>query len=75
MLKITLRAARVNAGYSQKEVAVMLGVSNKTICSWEKGETFPDAEQITALCKIYGISYDNINFLPNDSLKAKKRKV
>ena len=68
MLKITLRAARVNAGYSQKEVAVLLKVSNKTICSWEKGETFPNAEQIDALCKLYSISYDNIIFLPTNSL-------
>ena len=68
MLKITLKAARVNACLSQKEVADFLKVSNKTICSWEKGETFPSAEKIDALCKLYGISYDNLNFLPNDSL-------
>ena len=68
MLKITLKAARVNAGYSQKEVAKKLNVSNKTISSWESGETFPSAEKIGALCELYGISYDNINFLPNNSL-------
>ena len=73
MLRITLEAARVNAGYSQKEVAVLLKVSNKTICSWEKGKSFPNAEKINALCALYGISYDDIIFLPCDSLKAKKR--
>jgi transcriptional regulator with XRE-family HTH domain len=68
MLKITLAAARVNAGLTQKEVADRLGVSNKTICSWEKGKSFPDPQQIDILCELYGISYDNIIFLPNNSL-------
>lgn len=68
-IKITLEAARVNAGLSQKEAAKALNVSNKTLCNWEKGTSFPNAEKIDALCKLYGLSYDNINFLPNDSLK------
>ena len=68
-IKITLEAARVNAGLSQKEVADKLKVSNRTVCNWENGNTFPSAEKIDALCKLYGIPYDNINFLPNDSLK------
>ena len=67
-IKISLEAARVNAGLTQKEVAVELHVSNKTVCSWEKGKSFPDAGQIDALCKLYGMSYDNINFSPRDSL-------
>lgn len=67
-LKITLEAARVNAGLSQKEAAKRLTVSNKTLCNWEKGKTFPDANRIAALCKLYGISYDNIIFLHSDSL-------
>ena len=68
MLKITLAAARVNAGFTQKEVADMLDVSNKTICSWDKGKSFPAPRQIDMLCELYGISYDNIIFLPSDSL-------
>ena len=67
-IKITLEAARVNAGLSQKEVAKKLNVSNKTVCNWESGKTYPSAERIDALCKLYGLPYDNINFLPNDSL-------
>lgn len=67
-IKISLEAARVNAGLSQKEVADKLNVSNKTVCSWEKGKTFPSAEYIEALCTLYGLPYDNINFLPYNSL-------
>lgn len=70
--KITLEAARVNAGLTQKEVAEHIGVSNKTVCSWEKGLTFPSADKIDALCDLLGLPYDRINFLPNGSLKANK---
>ena len=34
-LKISLAAARVNAGLSQAEVADKLHVSNRTVISWE----------------------------------------
>lgn len=71
LLKITIRAARVNAGYSQNEAAIRLGVSNKTLGNWENGITFPPADKIPLICELYGVSFDNLNFLPNDSLKAK----
>ena len=69
MFRISLEAARVNAHLTQKAAAKHLGVSNNTIVSWEKGKTFPSAEKIDALCKLYGAPYDIINFLPSDSLK------
>ncbi len=64
MPKITLTAARVNAGYSQKEAAELLGISNKTLCNWENGKTFPDQPMIEKLCNLYGVTYDMINFAP-----------
>ena len=70
LVKISLRAARVNAGYSQKEAARLLNISNKTLGSWEKGITFPPVDKIPDICRLYGVSYDNLNFLPTDSLKA-----
>ena len=70
MIKITLEAARVNAGYTQKEAAELLHISNKTLQNWESGKSYPNASQIAALCDLYGIPYDCINFLPKRSLKA-----
>jgi transcriptional regulator with XRE-family HTH domain len=64
MPKITLRAARVNAGYSQKAAAELLEVSNKTLCNWENGKTFPDQPMIEKICNLYGVTYDMINFVP-----------
>ena len=71
MFKISIRAARVNVDLSQKEAAVHLNVSNKTLCNWENGVTFPPADKIPAICELYGVPYDLLNFLPNNSLKAK----
>lgn len=65
MDKITLAAARTNAGYSQKAAGIALGVSNKTICSWEKGKTFPNQPMIEKICKLYRTSYDCIKFTAN----------
>lgn len=62
MKKISLKAARVNAGYSQKDAAVQLGISNKTLCSWENGKTFPDQPMIEKICGLYGVTYDMIDF-------------
>ena len=70
MFKISLKAARVNAGLSQKEAAKLLKVSNKTLHSWEKGETSPAAKYVDAICALYGMSYNDINFLPDNSPKG-----
>jgi transcriptional regulator with XRE-family HTH domain len=71
MLKISVRAARINAGFSQKEAAIRLGVSTKTIWNWENGVSFPPADKILEICELYAVPYDNLNFLPSNSLKAK----
>lgn len=70
MAKMTLRAARVNCNLSQKDAAQEIGVSNKTLGNWEAGTSFPKADKIQVMCDLYGISYDDLIFLPCDSLKA-----
>lgn len=62
MAKMTLKAARINAGYSQKSAAAKLGVSNSTLGRWENRLSFPNAEKIDALCSLYGLTYDDIIF-------------
>ena len=70
MLRLTLKAARVNANFSQKEVAEKLKISNKTLSKWEKGISMPKVDQINALCDLYGVTYDMLIFLPYNPLKA-----
>ena len=68
MARMTLKAARVNVDLSQKDAASKLGVSNKTLGNWESGASFPKADQIISICDLYGVSYDDLIFLPNNSL-------
>lgn len=65
-MKITVKAARVNAGLTQADVAKKLKKSKNTIVNYEKGVSMPDIETGKALAKLYGMSVDDIIFLPNN---------
>lgn len=65
-MKITLKAARVNKGYTQKEAAEILGISRESLANYEKGNTFPNAEKLGRIETLYDISYDDIIFLKRE---------
>lgn len=64
MIKLTLKAARVNAGLTQTQASILLGISNKTLCNWEKGQAFPTPKHIDKMCRLYGVNYDDLTFRP-----------
>ena len=64
--KISLAAARVNAGLTQDNVASALHVGKQTVVSWEKGKTEPSISQAKKLEEIYKMPLDYI-FLPTKS--------
>ena len=47
--KISLAAARVNAGLDQTLAAVKLGVNVATLRNWEKGKTVPNYDQVSKI--------------------------
>lgn len=59
----SIRAARVNAGYTQKQAAQALGVSESTVIKWEKGSSVPLADKFVEMCQLYNVSMDDV-FLP-----------
>lgn len=63
MEKMKLKALRVNLNLSQEEAAKELGVSQKTLSNWETGKTYPDQPQIENICRVYGVTYDFIDFI------------
>ena len=63
-MQITLAAARVNAGLTQKEVAEEMHISKQTLVNWEKGVAYPKPAYFEMLCRIYNINRENI-FLPS----------
>lgn len=68
MPKLTLKAARVNAGMKQKQAAKALNVSNKTLCNWENGKSIPKADKVHMICNLYKIDYNDIIFLTQKTL-------
>lgn len=67
-MQISLKAARVNKGLTQGQAAKALNVSQKTMWKWENGHSEPKYTQGKQLAELYGLSYDDINFLPSDTL-------
>ena len=61
-MKISLKAARVNKGLTQSEVAKTLNVGKKTVGSWENGKTKPSIAMVEPICILYGVTYDDIDW-------------
>lgn len=58
--QISLASARVNAGYTIKEIAEEIKKTTKTISNWEKGRTAIPTEMFFILCDKYNINSDNV---------------
>ena len=61
--KITMAAARVNAGKTQAEVAEALHVGKQTVVSWERGRTSPTMEKAIEFCTFCKVPIDRVSFL------------
>ena len=59
-IKITMAAARENAGLTQKQFALMCEVSESTVIKWEKGQALPSLKKLPLMEKAYGISLDYV---------------
>ena len=61
-MAISIKAARVNAGLTQKEVAKALCKSKNTIVSYEAYATIPDIQTAKAMAKLFNMSVDEISW-------------
>lgn len=59
---ISLAAARVNAGLSQKEFGKACNVSESTVISWEKGKTLPSVKKLAVIERVTGMPLNYIDF-------------
>ncbi|MCD8307714.1 MAG: helix-turn-helix domain-containing protein [Clostridia bacterium] len=51
---------RDKAHLTQKQLAEMLNYSDKAVSKWERGEAIPDIRVLIQICKIYGITLDEL---------------
>lgn len=60
-----LKAARLQAGFTQTQLAEKLSVSRQAITKWETGSGMPDIENLRAISTLLGVSIDYL--LDNDA--------
>jgi len=59
-VRITIQAARVNAGMTQDDLAKMWGITATTVVAIEKGRSEPTMSQLRLLSEKSGIPMDMI---------------
>lgn len=59
---ITVKAARVNRGYSQDYCASKLGISRSTYIAYENGKAVPSVNMAKDMAKLLGQDLDDIIF-------------
>ncbi len=55
-----LQTRRKECGLTQSELAEKLSVSDRAISKWENGNCLPDADHMTELCEILGITVNDL---------------
>ena len=51
---------RTKAGYSQEQLAELLGVSRQAVSRWEVGQGKPEIDNVVKLAQIYRVSVDYV---------------
>lgn len=59
-LGVALARARERAGFSQEDVALLVGQARPVISYWETGTRTPNSHQLTKLASIYRIALDEL---------------
>lgn len=63
---------RRSSGLSQEEFAERLNVSRQAVSKWERGEAYPDTENLIAISEMFGVTIDGL--LNSDDLTQGSRK-
>lgn len=58
MLGRNIKRLRKTSGYSQDQLAKLLGVTQGAVSQWEKGRTIPDTPYMLEMAKIFGVPLD-----------------
>lgn len=61
-MQLTLKAARVNKGLTQKQAAKLLKIGVTTLQRWENGVSAPNVIHIKRLESLYDVSFKDIFF-------------
>ena len=59
---------RRQAGLSQEEFSERLGVSRQAVSKWERGEAYPDTENLIAISEMFSVTIDEL--LKSDNISS-----
>lgn len=75
-MKMTLEAARINAGYTQIEAAKLFGIHYQTLAKLEEDSSKTPYDFIRKIPQIYGVPVDDIYFgLKNEFIRFVRGKA
>ena len=59
-MNFNLRRFREAANFTQQELADKIGKSFRTVQSWERGVSYPNAKSLCDLCNLFGVDPDTL---------------
>ena len=59
-MKLTLKALRVNAGFTIEKASKELGISTVTLRSYETNKTIPTVKMLNKMLNLYNAKFINI---------------
>jgi len=71
MVGQTIKDERNKLKLTQEQLAAKLQISSQAVSKWEKGESYPDIQQIGSLCREFGITMDE---LMNENIETVNQK-
>ena len=57
-----LRNQRRQRGLTQEQLGKLLGVTGATVGNWERGDSYPDAKELSNIATVCGVNDINIYF-------------
>ena len=57
-----LRNQRRQRGLTQEQLGKLLGVTGATVGNWERGDSYPDAKELSNIATVFGVNDVNIYF-------------
>jgi transcriptional regulator with XRE-family HTH domain len=67
IMKITLKALRVNAGYTIETASRELGISTVTLRSYETKKTIPNMEMLSKMLELYNAKFSKFEYSAKDN--------
>lgn len=61
-MKFTMKALRVNAGFTLEEASKKLGISRVTLRNYETNKTKPNIELLNDILKLYNAKFSNLEY-------------